>query len=61
MEITAGVKIGTVGHSGTNASKPGHGEHLHFEINKYDQRSKIVRPLLEDELKQRIENAKKLT
>lgn len=58
-QITAGTKIGTVGHSGLNASKPGHGGHLHFEINQYDQRKKTVRPLLEDELRLRIEKSKK--
>lgn len=58
-QITAGTKIGTVGHSGLNASKPGHGGHLHFEINQYDQRQRTVRPLLEDELKAKIEQSKK--
>lgn len=33
--IKSGEVIGTVGHTGLNASKPGHGNHLHFEINKY--------------------------
>lgn len=56
--ITAGTKIGTVGHSGTNASKPGHGEHLHFEINQYIQDTREVRPLLEVELKRRIDGLK---
>lgn len=58
-KIIAGTKIGTVGHSGLNASKPGHGEHLHFEINQYEQESKKVRPLLEDELRMKIEVAKR--
>lgn len=58
-KITAGTKIGTVGHSGLNASKPGNGGHLHFEINQYDRRQKTVRPLLEDELRLRIEKSKK--
>lgn len=34
--IHAGQAIGTVGHSGTNASLPNHGRHLHLEINQYD-------------------------
>ncbi len=59
-KIIAGTKIGTVGHSGLNASKPGHGEHLHFEINQYERESKKVRPLLEDELRMKIEIAKKI-
>lgn len=33
--VVAGDVIGTVGHSGLNASRPGHGRHLHFEINEY--------------------------
>ena len=40
---TAGRPIGVVGHTGLNASRKGHGGHLHFEINQYDGRS--VRPL----------------
>ena len=27
--------VGTVGHTGLNASQPGHGRHLHFETNEY--------------------------
>lgn len=27
--------IGAVGHTGLNASLPGHGRHLHFEVNEY--------------------------
>jgi hypothetical protein len=33
--IAAGEVIGTVGHTGLNASQPGHGRHLHFESNEY--------------------------
>ena len=36
--IEAGQKIGAVGHTGFNASRPGHGGHLHFEVNEYDGR-----------------------
>lgn len=32
--IPAGTIIGKVGHTGLNANKPGHGGHLHLEINK---------------------------
>ena len=31
-----GALVGKVGHTGLNAGKRGHGEHLHFEINKFD-------------------------
>lgn len=34
--VQTGQKIGTVGHSGINASRPRHGGHLHFEVNEYD-------------------------
>ena len=33
--VAAGEVIGRVGHSGLNASRWGHGRHLHFEINEY--------------------------
>jgi murein DD-endopeptidase MepM/ murein hydrolase activator NlpD len=33
--VSAGQAIAAVGHSGLNASRPGHGRHLHFEINQY--------------------------
>jgi murein DD-endopeptidase MepM/ murein hydrolase activator NlpD len=33
--VAAGQDIGRVGHSGLNASMPGHGRHLHFEMNSY--------------------------
>jgi murein DD-endopeptidase MepM/ murein hydrolase activator NlpD len=33
--ITAGQILGSVGHTGINASEPGHGRHLHFEANEY--------------------------
>jgi murein DD-endopeptidase MepM/ murein hydrolase activator NlpD len=33
--VTAGQIVGSVGHSGLNASQPGHGRHLHFETNEY--------------------------
>lgn len=36
MVIEAGDTLGTVGNTGKNASKPGHGGHLHFEINSLD-------------------------
>jgi murein DD-endopeptidase MepM/ murein hydrolase activator NlpD len=33
--VAAGQTVGSVGHSGLNASQPGHGRHLHFETNEY--------------------------
>lgn len=33
--VAAGQMVGSVGHSGLNASLPGHGHHLHFETNEY--------------------------
>ena len=53
--VPAGKKIGIVGHSGINASKPGHGEHVHFEINRYDVEKGVMIPLDGFELKRKIE------
>jgi murein DD-endopeptidase MepM/ murein hydrolase activator NlpD len=33
--VEAGDEIGRVGHTGLNASRNGHGRHLHFEVNEY--------------------------
>jgi len=33
--VGSGQPIGGVGHTGLNASLPGHGRHLHFEVNEY--------------------------
>lgn len=33
--VQSGQIIGRVGHSGLNASRTGHGQHLHFEANEY--------------------------
>jgi len=33
--VSASQIVGSVGHSGLNASQPGHGHHLHFETNEY--------------------------
>ncbi len=33
--VTAGQVVGSVGHTGLDASQPGHGRHLHFETNEY--------------------------
>jgi murein DD-endopeptidase MepM/ murein hydrolase activator NlpD len=37
--VEAGQQIGTVGHTGFNASRKGHGRHLHFEVNEFDGNS----------------------
>jgi len=34
--VERGDYLGTVGHTGYNAVLPGHGQHLHFEINRVD-------------------------
>lgn len=33
--VRSGEVVGKVGHTGFNASLPGHGRHLHFEVNEY--------------------------
>ncbi len=33
--VAAGQHLGDVGHSGLNASRPGHGRHLHLEANAF--------------------------
>jgi len=33
--VDAGYRIGSVGHTGFNAQRKGHGRHLHFEINEF--------------------------
>ena len=53
--IESGKEIGTVGDTGENASKKGHGGHLHFEINKYDRESGTMIPLDVFELKRKIQ------
>jgi murein DD-endopeptidase MepM/ murein hydrolase activator NlpD len=34
--VSAGQHLGDVGHTGLNASRAGHGRHLHFESNEYN-------------------------
>jgi murein DD-endopeptidase MepM/ murein hydrolase activator NlpD len=34
QKIPAGTEIGKVGHTGQSASLPGHGQHLHLDINR---------------------------
>lgn len=41
--VTAGEVVGRVGHTGLNASRSGHGRHLHFEMNEYgDGRVRVI-------------------
>lgn len=58
--VMEGDKVGIVGHSGSNACKPGHGNHLHLEINKYNSEKGSNESVFADELKQRIENSRTL-
>lgn len=51
--VMEGRKIGTVGHTGKNASKVGHGQHLHLEINKF-LNDKTNKSLTLKELKNRL-------
>ena len=55
MILSGGEQVGVVGHTGIDASEPGHGEHLHFEINKYDREKGIMVPSDVFELKRKIE------
>ena len=55
--VEAGQNIGTVGHSGANASRRGHGGHVHFEINEYNGR--VVRPFTYTQLSALIASARR--
>ena len=46
--VAAGDRIGSVGHTGLNASRPKHGRHLHFEANQFEDGK--MRPLKNSEL-----------
>ena len=54
--VMAGDNLGTVGHTGKNASLPGHGQHLHFEIRKYLSVKNINQPLMADDLRKLLGN-----
>lgn len=56
--INSGNIIGTVGHSGENASKLGHGEHLHLEVNVYNDKNDKVKALNVNELKEKLTSIK---
>jgi len=46
--VKPGQTIGLVGHTGRNAAQPGHGRHLHFEVNEYNDG--VMRALQASEL-----------
>ncbi len=48
--VRPGQTIGTVGHTGINASLPKHGQHLHLEINQYDRKTGTNRSIPRREL-----------
>ena len=54
--VMGGENIGTVGSTGKNASKPGHGNHLHLEINQFDGEKMIYKN--RNYILQRVKNAK---
>ena len=58
--VMEGEKLGTVGHTG-NASRIGHGHHLHFEIHKYLGDKNTNQALLVGDLRKRLENLKHIT
>lgn len=51
--VSAGDVIGIVGHTGKNASLPGHGNHLHLEIHRIDDAESVV-TFSSQEIRQRI-------
>lgn len=55
MFVEAGEVIGAVGHTGFNASRKGHGHHLHWEINEFQ--SGVTVPLGHDDLQILLEAA----
>lgn len=50
----AGTVIGTVGHTGQNAVLPGHGGHLHLEINHLDMSTGNMLAVPADMLRKRL-------
>ncbi len=57
--ITGGEEIGIVGHTGINASKKGHGEHVHFEINEYNAHKGTMSAVDSLRLKKILKNLKR--
>lgn len=56
--IPSGALIGIVGHTGINASMAGYGEHLHFEIQRYDRAKGVMIAHNVFDLKRKLETAK---
>ncbi len=56
--LLSGTQIGIVGHTGINASEKNHGEHLHFEINRYDRDNGIMIADNVLQLKRKLERIK---
>ena len=56
--IMSGQELGTVGHTGKEASISGHGQHLHFEINKYLNSENVNQLLTVNDLKNRLRRLK---
>ena len=52
--LPSGTRIGIVGHTGVSASQPGHGGHLHLEINEYDKKEGIMKAVSARKLQERI-------
>lgn len=57
--LIGGEVIGVVGHSGINAARPGHGDHVHFEINKYNEDNGVMEAVEVLELKKKLETLRK--
>jgi murein DD-endopeptidase MepM/ murein hydrolase activator NlpD len=54
--VEPGTLLGTVGHTGLNASRPRHGGHLHFEVNRWKDGE--MRPFTAKELWELLRSAK---
>lgn len=54
MIVRAHDEIGIVGHTGKNASQPGHGNHLHLEINAFDENTSRITSVSAKELRRRL-------
>ena len=55
--VESGSVIGKVGHTGFNADRKGHGNHLHFEINEYDDRTGLVASISHDDVEALLDSA----
>ncbi len=55
QSIKSGAKLGTVGHTGLNATKAGHGGHLHFEIHKLNMNTIGNDNIMLEEIQNRLE------